>query len=61
MVGVGSLFAVRRQVAVADAAELSGLVDEVDDVGPDADVHVGHRVGVGVAVGAVNHVLGPML
>jgi len=44
-------------VAVADPPELAGLVDEVDDVGPDAGVHVGDGVGVGVAVGPVNDVL----
>lgn len=44
-------------MAIADPPELSNLVDEVDDVGPDARVHVGDGVGVGVAVSSVDDVL----
>ena len=57
LVGIGRLLSVGRQLTIADSSELSSLVDEVDDVGPDAGIHVGDGVGVGVAIRSVNHVL----
>ena len=57
LVGDGGLLSVGRQLPVADPSELSSLVDEVDDVGPDAGIHVGDGVGVRVAVRAINYVL----